>query len=151
MSREIPRKCGGCGRFRRRSRRAGAQSIRGPASPMKQSRRVSPRVPYDEAVCLSRTDDRGRLNTRSIDLSSSGISVVCSESVPIGTEVRCTMLLPGGPRTVPGRVVRVLALPRGFGIAVEFIALWLGPAAAICQFVDARARDVRPARLRVDG
>ena len=118
---------------------------------MKQSRRVSPRVPYDEAVCLSRTDGRGRLYTRSINLSSSGLYVVCSESLPVGTEVRCTLLLPGGPRAVPGRVVRVTALPRGLGIAVAFGALSPGTAAAIARLVEARARDMRPAKLRVEG
>ena len=76
---------------------------------------------------------------------------MCTESLPIGTEVRCTMLLPGGPRTVPGRVVRVTALPRGLGIAVAFEALSPGATAAIAQLVEARSRDVRPARLRVDG
>jgi hypothetical protein len=118
---------------------------------MKQSRRISPRVPYDEAVCLSRADGRGRLYTRSIDLSVTGLQVVCSESLAVGTEVLCTLLLPGGPRKVPGRIVRVTALPRGVGLAVAFGALPPGAAAAIHHLVEARARDVQPAKLRVEG
>jgi hypothetical protein len=116
-----------------------------------QSRRIAPRVPYDEAVCLARTDGRGRLYTRGLDLSCSGVSVVCSESVPVGTEVRCTLLLPGGPRTVSGRVVRVTALRRGVGLAVTFEKLKPGTEAAIAHVVEAASAGVQPVRLRVDG
>ena len=106
---------------------------------------------YDEAVCLARADGRGRLYTRGIDLSCSGVSVVCTESMPIGTEVRCTLLLPGGPRAVAGRVVRVTALRRGVGLAVSFESLKPGTEAAIAHVVEAGSRGVQPARLRVDG
>jgi hypothetical protein len=116
-----------------------------------QSRRIAPRVPYDEAVCLARTDGRGRLYTRGLDLSCSGVSVVCSESVPVGTEVRATLLLPGGPRTVAGRVVRVTALRRGVGLAVTFDKLKPGTEAAIARVVEAASAGVQPAKLRVDG
>ena len=33
-----------------------------------QSRRASPRIPYDEAVCLTRVDGNGRLYGRGMDL-----------------------------------------------------------------------------------
>jgi hypothetical protein len=118
---------------------------------MNQPRRIAPRVPYHEAVCLTRADGRGRLYTRSIDLSRTGLQVVATESLPVGLELRCTLLLPGGPRSVPGRVVRVTALPRGLGLAISFGQLTPGAAAAIDQLITARARDVRPAKLRVDG
>jgi hypothetical protein len=118
---------------------------------MKQSRRIAPRVPYHEAVCLTRADGRGRLYTRSIDLSRTGMQVVCTESLSVGSEIRCALLLPGGPRSVPGRVVRVTAMARGLGVAISFGALSPGTAAAIDRLIEARARDVRPARLRVDG
>jgi hypothetical protein len=118
---------------------------------MKQPRRIAPRVPYQEAVCLARADGRGRLYTRSVDLSRTGIQVVCTESLAVGTEIRCTLLLPGGPRSVPGRVVRVTAMPRGLGLAIAFGQLSPGAAAAIDQLIDSRAREVRPAKLRVDG
>ena len=118
---------------------------------MNQSRRTAPRIPYDEAICLARADGQGRLYTRGLDLSCSGVSVVCSESLPIGTAVRCTLLLPGGPRTVQGRIVRVTALPRGMSLAVSFESLRPGTAAAIARLVEAEARDVQPAKLRVDG
>jgi hypothetical protein len=119
--------------------------------PMNQPRRIAPRVPYHEAVCLTRADGGGRLYTRSIDLSRTGLQVVATESLAVGTELRCTLLLPGGPRSVPGRVVRVTALPRGLGLAIAFGQLTPGAAAAIDQLIEARARDVRPAKLRVDG
>ena len=80
---------------------------------MKQSRRIAPRVPYDEAVALTRFDGRGRLYARALDLSVTGIHVMCSESCPLGTELRCTLLLPGGPRNVRGRVVRETVLRKG--------------------------------------
>jgi len=118
---------------------------------MNQPRRISPRVPYHEAVCLTRADGRGRLYTRSIDLSRTGLQVVATESLAVGSEIRCTLLLPGGPRSVPGRVVRVTALPRGLGLAIAFGQLSPGAAAAIDQLIEARVRDVRPAKLRVDG
>jgi hypothetical protein len=118
---------------------------------MKQPRRIAPRVPYHEAVCLTRTDGRGRLYTRSIDLSRTGMQVVATESLPVGSELRCTLLLPGGPRYVPGRVVRVTALPRGLGLAIAFGQLTPGTAGAIDRLIETRVRDVRPAKLRVDG
>ena len=80
---------------------------------MNQPRRVAPRVPYDEAIAIARFDGRGRLYARAIDLSATGIHVICAESCPLGTVVRCTLLLPGGPRTVRGRVVRETVLARG--------------------------------------
>ena len=83
---------------------------------MSQTRRVAPRVPYDEAIAIARFDGRGRLYARGIDLSATGIHAICSESCPIGTVVRCTLLLPGGPRTVRGRVVRETVLARGVGL-----------------------------------
>jgi hypothetical protein len=118
---------------------------------MKQSRRVSPRVPYDEAICLVRVDGRGRLYVRGIDLSMTGVYVVSAESCPVGTEVRCSLLLPGGPRNVRGRLVRVSALARGLGLAIEFVSLELGVANAIAQLITTRTQEVMPAKLRVDG
>jgi hypothetical protein len=118
---------------------------------MNQSRRISPRIPYDEAVCVAREDGRGRLYTRGLDLSCTGVSVVCSESLPLGTQVRCTLLLPGGPRTVSGRVVRATALPRGMGLAISFEAARPGVTAAIGRLIEQQARAVQPAKLRVDG
>ena len=45
---------------------------------MTQARRDSPRIPYDEAICLARIDGKGRLYGRGLDLSASGISLVSS-------------------------------------------------------------------------
>jgi hypothetical protein len=118
---------------------------------MKQSRRISPRVPYDEAIALTRFDGGGRLYARALDLSVSGMQVVCSESCPVGTELRCTLLLPGGPRNVRGRVVRETALAKGLGLAIAFTYVDRSTAAVIDQMVTARAADMLPAKLRVDG
>ena len=118
---------------------------------MKQSRRISPRVPYDEAVSLTRFDGGGRLYARALDLSVSGMQVVCSESCPLGTELRCTLLLPGGPRNVRGRVVRETALRKGLGLAIAFTYVDSRTAAVIGQLVTARAGDMLPAKLRLDG
>ncbi len=118
---------------------------------MNQSRRISPRIPYDEAVCVAREDGRGRLYTRGLDLSCTGVSVVCSETLPLGTKVRCTLLLPGGPRTVPGRVVRATALPRGMGLAISFESARPGVTASIAHLIEQQARAMQPAKLRVDG
>ena len=98
---------------------------------MDQTRRVAPRVPYDEAIAIARFDGRGRLYARAIDLSATGIHVICAESCPLGTVVRCTLLLPGGPRTVRGRVVRETVLARGVGLAISFSNVDPGTAAAI--------------------
>ncbi len=118
---------------------------------MKQSRRIAPRVPYGEAVSVFRTDGSARIYARGIDLSAVGIQLSSTESWPIGTDVRCTLLLPGGPRTVGGRIVRVTALPRGVATAIAFSFLSAGAAAAIVQLVEARQRAPQPAKLRVAG
>ncbi|HVX96008.1 MAG TPA: PilZ domain-containing protein, partial [Polyangia bacterium] len=78
---------------------------------MKHSRRVSPRISYDEAVCLTRVDGKGRLFGRSVDLAPTGIYVTSADLCEIGTELVCSVLLPGGPRHLRGRVVRLVALP----------------------------------------
>ena len=118
---------------------------------MDQTRRVAPRVPYDEAIAIARFDGRGRLYARAIDLSATGIHAICSESCPIGTVVRCTLLLPGGPRTVRGRVVRETVLARGVGLAISFSNVDPGTAAVINTFIESRVHQVMPAKLRVAG
>jgi hypothetical protein len=118
---------------------------------MMQSRRVSPRIPYDEAVCLERVDGRGRLFGRSIDLGPAGIYVTCAELCEIGTELVCTVLLPGGPRRLRGRVVRLVALPRAVGIAVAFAELREADRLALERLVAERRPEAQPVKLRVGG
>ena len=118
---------------------------------MNQTRRVAPRVPYDEAIAIARFDGRGRLYARAIDLSATGIHVICAESCPLGTVVRCTLLLPGGPRSVRGRVVRETVLARGVGLAIAFSNVDTATEAAIKAVIDARLAQVMPARLKVAG
>ena len=38
-----------------------------------QSRRASPRIPYDEAVCLTPADAGGRIYGRGLDLGTGGM------------------------------------------------------------------------------
>jgi hypothetical protein len=118
---------------------------------MDQTRRVAPRVPYDEAIAIARFDGRGRLYARAIDLSATGIHVVCAESCPLGTVVRCVLLLPGGPRNVRGQVVRETVLARGVGLAISFSNVDPGTAAAIRNLIESRSQQVMPAKLRVAG
>jgi hypothetical protein len=118
---------------------------------MKQSRRVSPRVPYDEAVSLTRVDGNGRLFGRSIDLGPAGIYVTCAELCEIGTELVCTVLLPGGPRRLRGRVVRLVALPRAVGIAIKFTELKDADRVVLERLVASRLPAAMPAKLRVGG
>ena len=118
---------------------------------MTQSRRVSPRIPYDEAICLTRVDGNGRLYGRAVDLSASGLSLVCAEACPIGTEIKCNLLLPHGPRPVAGKLVRVTAAPGGFELAVAFGELKPSTAAAIDHLIADRSKQVLPAKLRIDG
>ena len=118
---------------------------------MDQTRRVAPRVPYDEAVAIARFDGRGRLYARAIDLSLTGLHVICAESCPLGTVVRCTLLLPGGPRAVRGRVVRETVLERGVGLAIAFSNVEPGTAGAIKNLIDSRSHQLMPAKLRVAG
>src|SRR6478735_2846284 len=118
---------------------------------MNQARRVAPRVPYDEAIAISRFDGRGRLYARAIDLSVTGVHVVCSESCPLGTVVHCALLLPGGPRTVRGRVVRETVLARGVGLAIAFSNVDPSTEAVINGLIEARMNQVMPAKLRVAG
>jgi hypothetical protein len=115
-----------------------------------QSRRASPRIPYDEAICLSRTDGNGRLYGRAIDLGTGGVALVCSEDCPIGTQVRCDVLLPGGPRQIMGRVVRVTAAPAGFELAVSFEDLKPGVAGVIDELIAARTKQI-PAKVQIEG
>jgi hypothetical protein len=102
-----------------------------------QSRRASPRIPYDEAVCLTRVDGNGRLYGRGVDLGTGGMGLMCTESCSIDTDVRCDLLLPGGPRAVAGRVVRVAAAPVGFELAIVFVDLKPGVVAVIEEMVNA--------------
>jgi hypothetical protein len=118
---------------------------------MKQSRRVSPRIAYDEAVCLARVDGKGRLFGRSVDLGPTGIYVTCAELCEIGTELVCTILLPGGPRRLRGRVVRLVALPRAVGIAIAFAELREADRLAIERLVATRLPEAQPVKLRVGG
>ena len=118
---------------------------------MDQVRRVAPRVPYDEAVAIARFDGRGRLYARAIDLSATGLHVICAESCPLGTVVRCTLLLPGGPRSVRGRVVRETVFARGVGLAIAFSNVDAATAAAINSVIESRLTQVMPAKLRVAG
>jgi hypothetical protein len=118
---------------------------------MKQSRRVSPRIPYNEAVCLARVDGKGRLFGRSVDLGPAGIYVTCAELCEIGTELVCTVLLPGGPRRLRGRVVRLVALPRAVGIAIAFTNLREGDRLAIERLVASRRPEAQGVTLSVGG
>jgi hypothetical protein len=118
---------------------------------MQQSRRVSPRIGYDEAVCLNRVDGRGRLFGRSVDLGPSGIYVTCAELCEIGTELVCTVLLPGGPRRLRGRVVRLVAMPKAVGIAVAFTDIKDADRIVIERLVASRLGATEPVRLRVPG
>jgi PilZ domain len=118
---------------------------------MTQSRRVSPRIPYDEAICLARLDGKGRLYGRGLDLSGSGVSLVSTEACPIGTEIKFDLLLPHGPRCVSGKIVRVTAAPGGFELAVAFAELKPAVTTAIDHLISDRSKQVLPARLRIDG
>jgi hypothetical protein len=118
---------------------------------MTQTRRDSPRIPYDEAICLARIDGQGRLYGRGLDLSASGISLVSTESCPIGTEVKCDVLLPHGPRSVTGKIVRVTAAPGGFEMAVAFGEIKPAVAAVITNLIADRTKQAMPAKLRIDG
>ncbi|HEY2729588.1 MAG TPA: PilZ domain-containing protein [Polyangia bacterium] len=118
---------------------------------MKHARRVSPRIPYDEAVCLARVDGAGRLFGRSVDLGPAGMYVTCGELCEIGTELVCTVLLPGGPRRLRGRVVRLVALPRAVGIAVAFMNLREADRLVIERLVASRRPEAQPIKLRVGG
>jgi len=118
---------------------------------MTQTRRDSPRIPYDEAICLTRIDGSGRLYGRGLDLSASGISLVSTESCPIGTEIKCDILLPHGPRSVTGQIVRVTAAPGGFELAVAFGEIKPAVAAMIVNLIAERTKQALPAKLRIDG
>jgi hypothetical protein len=118
---------------------------------MQQFRRVSPRIPYDESVCLTRADGAGRLFGRSIDLGPAGIYVTCADLCEIGTELVCTVLLPGGPRRLRGRVVRLVALPRAVGIAIAFTDLREADRLVIERLVASRLPDTQSIKLRVGG
>jgi len=118
---------------------------------MTQARRDSPRIPYDEAICLARIDGKGRLYGRGLDLSASGLSLVSTESCPIGTEINCNVLLPHGPRAVTGKIVRVTAAPGGFELAVAFGEIKPAVAALIENLIAERTKQALPAKLRIDG
>jgi len=118
---------------------------------MKQSRRGTPRIAYDEAVCLARVDGKGRLFGRSVDLGPAGIYVTCAELCEIGTELVCTILLPGGPRKLRGRVVRLVALPRAVGIAVAFSELREADRLVLERLVASRRPEAQAVKLRVGG
>jgi hypothetical protein len=102
---------------------------------MTQAQRDSPRIPYDEAICLTRIDGKGRLYGRGLDLNASTVSLISMESFAIGTEIKSDVLLPHGPRSVTGTIVRVTAAPGGFELAVEFGQIKPAVAAMIANLV----------------
>jgi hypothetical protein len=102
-------------------------------------------------VSLARVDGRGRLFGRSIDLGPAGVYVTCAELCEIGTELVCTVLLPGGPRRLRGRVVRLVALPRAVGIAIAFTELKDADRIVLERLVASRLGTAMPAKLRVGG
>lgn len=118
---------------------------------MVSTRRVSPRIPYDEAICLTRIDGQGRLYGRGLDLSATGLSVICAEACPIGTAVRFSLLMLSGPRAIVGRVVRTTALPNGLGLAIAFEGLTPGVSGALERLIEARTTQAVPAKLRING
>jgi len=118
---------------------------------MTQTRRDSPRIPYDEAICLARIDGEGRLYGRGLDLSASGLSLISTESYPIGTEIKSDVLLPHGPRSVTGKIVRVTAAPGGFELAIAFGEIKPAVAAMIVNLIADRSKQALPAKLRIDG
>jgi len=118
---------------------------------MKQPRRVSPRIPYEEAVCLTRADGGGRLFGRSVNLGTTGVYVKCAEPCEIGTELICSLLLPGGPRKLRGQVVRLMALAHGVGMAIAFRELTERDRVAIEQLILDHQRAVFQAKLRLGG
>ena len=118
---------------------------------MTQTRRDSPRIPYDEAICLGRIDGQRRLYGRGLDLSASGLSLVSAEACPIGTEIKCDILLPHGPRSVTGKIVRVTTAPGGFELAVAFGEIKPAVAAMIVNLIADHTKQTLPAKLRIDG
>src|SRR5206468_4111432 len=94
---------------------------------------------------------RGRLFGRSVDLGPAGIYVTCAELCEIGTELVCTVLLPGGPRLLRGRVVRLVALPRAVGIAVAFTDLRETDRRALERLVASRSPEAQAVKLRLGG
>ena len=118
---------------------------------MTQARRDSPRIPYEEAICLARIDGNGRLYGRGVDLSASGVSLVSTDSSPVGTEIKFDVLLPHGPRSVTGTIVRVTATPSGFELAVAFGEIKPAVAAAIVNLIADHNKQTLPAKLRIDG
>jgi hypothetical protein len=63
----------------------------------------------------------------------------------------CTVLLPGGPRRLRGRVVRLVALPRAVGIAIAFTDLKDADRLVLERLVASRVAPAMPAKLRVGG
>src|SRR3954467_15491705 len=118
---------------------------------MKQPRRISPRIPYEEAVSLTRADGGGRLFGRCVNLGVTGLYVKCAEPCEIGTELLCNVLLPGGPRKLHGRVVRIISLARGVGMAIAFLPLTDRDRHAIEQLIADHQRWVFQAELPVGG
>src|SRR5215471_11147636 len=114
---------------------------------MKQLRRSSPRIPYEETVCLTRVDGGGRLFGRSVNLGVAGMYVVCIAPCEIGTELVCSVLLPGGPRKIRARVTRLTALPRGVGIALAFHDITSRDQAGIETLMAAHRREELSAKL----
>jgi hypothetical protein len=117
---------------------------------MTQPRGDTARIPYDEAICLARIDGNGRLYGRGLDLSASGVSLVSTESCPIGTEIKCDLLLPHGPRSLTGKIVGVTAAPGGFELAVAFGEIKPAVAAVIANLIADRTKQAPPAKLSVD-
>jgi hypothetical protein len=88
---------------------------------MKEFRRIEPRIAHHDDVTLTRPEGGHPVFARSINLSASGIYVHASEPCEIGSVLFCTVLLPGGPRKLLSRVMRLETLPDAIGVAMAFI------------------------------
>ena len=118
---------------------------------MKEFRRIEPRIAHHDDVTLTRPEGGHPVFARSINLSASGIYVHASEPCEIGSVLFCTVLLPGGPRKLLSRVMRLETLPDAIGVAMAFVDLRPHDVTALRAFVAQRQLRAVDARVHLAG
>jgi hypothetical protein len=118
-----------------------------------QLQRAQPRVKYPVEVRLSSPALDHVLQSRSLNLSTTGILLEAHESLDIGARVVCDIPLPGGSRQIPGLVARVQPLPllaSGFGLGIRFLELDSGAEEVLRTLVQTEPPS-RLARVQFEG
>ncbi|HEY2901484.1 MAG TPA: PilZ domain-containing protein [Polyangia bacterium] len=114
--------------------------------------RLEPRVHYRAPVKVMPDGETRQVVGQSLNLSPRGILVDTPAPYPVGTVMVCDVSLPGGSKTLRGRVVRVQQLsPSSTGLGIVFVDLSPADLAMLRDLVLGQTDDAQQLAIRVGG